>query len=80
MTGTRNGASKRDRTTYARGERTRHAKLDAGQVIEIRELVERRERLRAEVKALSNAAIAERYGVSRQAVENIISRNTWGHV
>jgi hypothetical protein len=53
MTGTRNGASKRDRSTYARGERTRHAKLDAGQVIEIRRLVRLRIVVRTRILKMS---------------------------
>lgn len=80
MPGTRKGAAKRDRNTYARGERCRHAKLDQGQVIEILETVDRRNALKAELKTMTNDALAERYGVSRQAVENIVRGATWRHV
>lgn len=80
MAGTKQGSSKRDRGTWARGERCRHARLDAGKVTEIRELGERRERLRQELRGLTNEALAERYGVSVNAIANIIHGATWGHV
>lgn len=80
MSGTREGAAKRDRNSWAKGERCRHAKLDQGQVIAILEAVDRRRQMREELKALSNEALAERYGVSRQAIENIVRGATWRHV
>lgn len=80
MPGTREGAAKRDPNSWAQGERCRHARLDRGQVVEILEAVEHRRRLREELQALSNQALAERYGVSRQAIENVIAGKTWRHV
>lgn len=80
MAGTLEGASKRDRDSWAKGERCRHSKLSPDKVLEIRAAVERRKLLRAELKTLTNAALAEQHGVGERAIEDIATGATWGHL
>lgn len=61
----------RGRVNWARGESTRHARLTAPQVLEIRAAVESGEQQRL---------VAARYGVTPQAVWLIIQRKNWKHI
>jgi hypothetical protein len=53
-----------------RGEKARHAKLTAAQVVEIRQLA----------GTISQDEIAARYGVTQRAISFIVRRETWRHV
>lgn len=64
----------RARELAPRGEALPQTKLSAADVREIRRLAALRERARAAISArLSNAAIAERFGVHRRTVEKVLS-------
>lgn len=54
----------------ARGERQHSAKLNASQVTEIRSLA----------NTLSRSRIAAKFGVTKQAINAVVSRTTWRHV
>lgn len=69
-TKTENEADKRVHGTSNDGERHPMAKLTAPSVIEIRSLA----------GTLSHGEIADRFGVCRSAVTNIINRKNWRHV
>lgn len=58
---------------------TPDAKLDERDAAAIRELVEYREQLRAKASALSNRALADKFGVHRRTIERLIAGETWGH-
>jgi predicted DNA-binding protein (UPF0251 family) len=65
-----------------RGEEQVNAKLTADQVRQIRELDRERVVLKEKLADLSQRAIADRFGVSKQRVWEIVNfRNgAWGHV
>ena len=55
-------------------------KLTPVAIIEIREAVRLREELRKRASRLSNAALAERYGVHQRNIEKVVAGDTWSHV
>lgn len=55
-------------------------KLTPAAIIEIREAVRLREDLSKRASRLSNAALAEQYGVHQRNVEKVINGETWRHV
>lgn len=65
-----------------RGEEQVNAKLTADQVRQIRELDRERVVLKEKLADLSQRAIADRFGISKQRVWEIVNfRNgAWGHV
>lgn len=65
-----------------RGEEQVNAKLTADQVRQIRELDRERVVLKEKLADLSQRAIADRFGVSKQRVWEIVNfRNgAWGHI
>ena len=65
-----------------RGEEQVNAKLTADQVRQIRELDRERVELKEKLADLSQRAIADRFGISKQRVWEIVNfRNgAWGHV
>ena len=69
-----------NRLAVKRGSDLPWAKLDEDAVTEIRRLIRQREAYRAMARALSNAAIAERFGVHRRTIENISAGHGWAHV
>jgi hypothetical protein len=69
-----------NRTKVLRGSQLSHAKLDEHDVELIREIVEYRERLKQELKALSNASLADKFGVHIRTIDKITSGESWIHV
>ena len=69
-----------NRTKVLRGSDLPHAKLDEHDIALIRDLVAERNRLRRRAAALSNRALAEKFGVHHRTIEKLISRETWVHV
>ena len=65
---------------FKRGEQLPHAKLDESDVRNIRELVDHREKLRAELKHLTNKSIASKFEVHIRTIDKVVSGFTWGHV
>ena len=55
-------------------------KLTPVAVAEIREAARLREDLRQRASRLSNAALAERYGVHQRNIEKVVAGDTWSHV
>ena len=56
------------------------SKLSESDVKLILDCVEERKRLRAQANELSTKSLAEKFGVHRRTIENVISGETWGHV
>lgn len=63
-----------------RGKDLPWAKLSEDDIRLIRACVEERERLRAQAAELSNAKLAEKFGVHEATIEKVLSGVTWGHV
>ena len=56
------------------------AVLDESDVALIRQAVAERERLRAEARLLSNAALADKFGVHIRTIDRITAGENWSHV
>ena len=69
-----------NRLKVRRGSQLPWAKLTEEDVIAIWRLVRERERLRRQIKSLSNEAIAEKFGVSVRTIERILYDGGWAHV
>ena len=69
-----------NRLKVKRGSELPWAKLTEQDIQLIRELVEERERLKAQARALTNARIAEKFGVHVRTVDRVTAGETWGHV
>lgn len=69
-----------NRLKVKRGSQLPHAKLDEEKVAEILATIERRESLKSELRSISNAAIAKRYGVHYRTIDRISAGENWGHV
>lgn len=63
-----------------RGEKHYRAKLTADDVRLIRECVQERERILAEARKFSNAALAEKFNVQPVTIENVANFRRWVHV
>jgi len=63
-----------------RGPDLPQAKLDEQDVRLIQALVEERERHKQAASRLSNARLAEKFGVSLRTIERLLHRETWWHV
>lgn len=71
----------RARELAARGQELPQAKLLDLDVVTIRSAAKQRESLRKYIKDnLSNAALANKFGVHVRTVEKIVQYETWGHV
>jgi len=57
-----------------------HAKLTEDDVKMIRELMAEREYHRRQASHLTNAKIAEKYGVHQRTIDRISAGENWGHV
>lgn len=55
------------------------SKLTEDDVRLIRAAVGERERLRQEARELSNASLAEKFGVHTRTIEKVIQGYSWGH-
>lgn len=63
-----------------RGERHGMAKLSDADVVLIREAADERERLKAEARKLSDASLAEKFGVHHKTISNIVNYRIWRHI
>lgn len=65
----------------SRGLDLPQSKLMPLDVAEIRSAAKQREKLREHInKHLSNAALAEKFGVHVRNIEKVLSRETWSHI
>lgn len=55
-------------------------KLTESKVREILRTVEKRDKMRAELKTMTNKAMAEKYGVHERTVDKAVAGFTWGRV
>lgn len=84
--GSKHGLSRGDweqrRTEFVpRGSELPQSKLMPLDVAEIRSAARQRDRLREHInKHLSNAALAEKFGVHVRNIEKVLSRETWSHI
>ena len=69
-----------NRTKVKRGSGLPHSKLTEEDVILIRELINQRNELLAQSRSLSNAIIAEKFGVHCRTIDRISSGENWIHV
>ncbi len=69
-----------NRLACKRGSQLPWAKLDEQKVADIMALIERRDELKAELREMTNAAIAKRYGVHIRTIDRISNGEAWGHV
>ncbi len=69
-----------NRLSVKRGSQLPWAKLDEAKVADIIAIIERRDALKAELREMTNAAIAKRYGVHIKTIDKVISGVSWGHV
>ena len=69
-----------NRTKVRRGSQLPWAKLDEDDVRTIHQLVEHRDDLKRQASELSNAKIAEKYGVHVRTIEKITQGLGWTHV
>ena len=56
------------------------AKLTEQDVLDIREVVDRRETIRNQLKTMTNKALSEKYGVHIRTIDKITNFYTWGHI
>lgn len=56
------------------------AKIDERDVVQIKELLAHREKLRADLAALTMQKIGEKFDVSSATVKNIATGRNWSHV
>ena len=69
--------------TYAkavRGQQHYRAKLTDDDVRALRQIVADRRQMAARLAALSNRALAEKFGVTTACVERVIYGQTWSHI
>lgn len=69
-----------NRLKVKRGSQLPWAKLDEGDVALIRQLVEERERHRQAASELTNAKLAEKFGVHVRTIDRVTTGENWGHV
>jgi len=69
-----------NRTKVKRGSALPQSKLDEHDIKNIRQIVEDRERIKKELSFMSNAALAEKYGVHYRTIGRITAGESWGHV
>jgi hypothetical protein len=69
-----------NRTKARRGEDLPWSKLTEADVLLIRKIVEERERTKQQLKYVTNAALARKFGVSLRAMDRVVTGETWGHV
>ena len=63
-----------------RGETHYKAKLTNDDVRLIRLMIAERGQVRAQLAQMSNKALAEKFGVTKRAIERIASGEGWAHV
>ena len=69
-----------NRTKVLRGSQLPHAKLTESDVRLINQLIDERNELLRQAKSLTNAAIADKFGVHVRTIDRISTGESWGHV
>lgn len=69
-----------NRLNVKRGSELPWAKLNESDVRHIRLLIEHREKLKQQAKALSNARLADKFGVHCRTIDRICTGEGWAHV
>ena len=69
-----------NRNKVKRGSELPWAKLTEDDVRLIREIVAEREEMKKQLKWMTNAALAEKFGVSLNAMERAVTGESWAHV
>jgi len=69
-----------NRTKAKRGSQLPWAKLDESDITVIRELVSEREYHKRQASHLTNAKIAEKFGVHVRTIDRVTAGENWGHV
>ena len=69
-----------NRLKVKRGSQLPQSKLTEADVREIFEMVEQRDRLKRQLSRLTNASIAEMYGLHVRTIDKVIQGNGWTHV
>lgn len=72
--------STENRHKVKRGSQLPHAKLTEEDVRLIHELVAERDEMKRQLAGLTNAAIAEKFGVHRRTIDRVTALEGWGHV
>ena len=69
-----------NRYKVKRGSQLPQSKLTEADVLNIRQIVEHRDKLKAELKTLTNAKIAEKYNVHYRTIDRVTAFENWNHV
>lgn len=69
-----------NRNRVKRGEDLPQSKLSESDVRAIREIVEYREKLKSELKSLTNESLADKFEVHIRTIDKVTAGYTWGHV
>ncbi|GHB30778.1 hypothetical protein [Salinicola rhizosphaerae] len=69
-----------NRLSVRRGSELPWAKLDEAKVAEINAIVEHRNALKRELREITNAKLAARYGVHLRTIDHVTTGENWGHV
>ena len=69
-----------NRLKVKRGEQLPHAKLRDDDVRQIRAMVNHREQLKRQASAMTNARIAQQYGVHVRTIDRITAGDAWTHI
>lgn len=69
-----------NRLKVKRGSALPQSKIDESDVILIRQLIAERELLRRQASELTNAKLAEKFGVHVRSIDRISAGECWGHV
>jgi len=69
-----------NRLKVKRGSQLPQSKLSEADVVEIFAIVDRRDHLKRRLSGMTNAAIAQQYGVHVRTVDKVVQGNGWTHV
>jgi hypothetical protein len=69
-----------NRTKVLRGSALPHAKLHEDDVRLILQIVQEREEMKQQLKWMTNASIARKFGVHVRTIDRITAGENWGHV
>lgn len=69
-----------NRLKVKRGSALPQAKLNEHDIKNIRKIVADREHMRKSLSSMTNAALAEKYGVHYRTIDRITAGENWSHV
>lgn len=69
-----------NRLSVLRGSQLPQSKLTEEDVVLLRQLISEREALKAQAAQLTNAKLAEKWGVHVRTIDRISTGEGWGHV